>query len=250
MSLKSPTYLVIDIGNTRVKAAVFDSEDLLFKKVYERFGRVQIEKLQRKYRFRHGIWSTVRSEDPAFTQQKLRDCHLIQMSHVLKLPLENMYKTPETLGPDRLAAVVAAHAMYPGENVLVIDMGTCIKYDFVDARGRYHGGNIAPGLEMRLESMHKMTGKLPRVPRHFNPDMLGKSSKEALQNGAVWGIKLEIENFIKYLTGNWDDIRVILSGGDSIYFGEILESRIFVLPDLILKGLHETLKFNLIDGRD
>ncbi len=157
------------------------------------------------------------------------------------LPIKNLYKTPKTLGMDRLAGVMGAQAMYPGKNVLVMDLGTCIKYDFIDAKGCYHGGNIAPGLSMRLSSMHEMTGKLPLVAAKFNKEVLGKSTTEAMQNGAVWGIKLEIEGFIKTLTEKWGDITIILSGGDSNYFGEIIESKIFVCPDLILIGLNQTL---------
>ena len=111
-----------------------------------------------------------------------------------------MYKTPATLGLDRLAAVVGAVNIYPKKNVLVIDIGTCMTYDYVDKYNNYHGGNISPGIELRLNAMHHFTSALPLVKRKKNKEMLGKSTKEAIQNGAVLGIKFEIERFIKTLT--------------------------------------------------
>ncbi len=244
--MTSDTQLVVDIGNSFIKLAVFKGTKLVYK---EQFGKVKvatIQGLKLKYGFLYCIFSTVRTKQPYFLRHLDRNFHLIQMNHKTKIPIKNLYTSPKTLGPDRLAAAIGAHQLYPGKNVLTIDLGTCIKYDFIDSKSQYHGGNIAPGLEMRLESMHILTSKLPRVNRAFNKNLLGKNTKEALQNGAVWGIKCEIERFIKTLTTIWGDIIIILSGGDSIYFGEIIESKIFVLPDLVLSGLNETLRYHRI----
>ena len=161
------------------------------------------------------------------------------------MPITNLYGTPKTLGLDRLAAVIGAASEYPKKKCLVVDIGTCMTYDYIDHKGNYYGGNIAPGAELRLMSMHHFTSALPLVKRKWNEEMLGKSTKTAIQNGAIWGMKLEIEGFIKTLTSKKGKITVLLTGGDASYFGEILDSEIFVASNLLLKGLHEILKFNV-----
>lgn len=245
--MRSEFRLIIDIGNSYIKLAVLNDADIVHSHSAVSFDFSSIEKLINKYGIKSGIYASVRSKQPSFIQQTTEIIHLIAMRYDLPIPITNKYVTPETLGMDRLASVIGAHSLFPDTHSLVIDMGTCIKYDFVDKDGCYWGGNIAPGLQMRLESMHSMTSKLPLVEKAFNADNLGKSTEEALQNGAVWGIKLEVERFIKILTDEWGQITIILSGGDSKYFGEIIESKIFVLPELVLKGLDETLKFNLLE---
>lgn len=236
-------HLVLDIGNSRIKLAVFRKDKIVRHMIFDRLRVKDIQAVKKTYPFEWVIFSSVRASNPYVIQHLSKNYHLIELNSNTKTPLKNLYKTKNTLGMDRWASVIGAHSRFPNKNVLVIDMGTCVKYDFVDARGNYHGGNIAPGLQMRLESMHVMTGKLPLVSKKYNSDFLGKSTKQALQNGAVWGLKLEIEGFIKTLTEKWPDITIILSGGDSKYFGEIVESKIFVLPELVLIGLNETLKY-------
>ena len=160
------------------------------------------------------------------------------------MPIVNLYNTPKTLGLDRLAAVVGASIQYPGKNILVIDIGTCMTFDFIDSKRNYHGGNISPGVELRLKAMHHFTSSLPLVIRKNNMNILGKSTKEALQNGAFQGLKFEIEGFIKNLTNRTKSLTVILTGGDAVNFGETLESKIFVDPNLVLKGLNDILTYN------
>jgi len=166
------------------------------------------------------------------------------LSHKTKVPIKNLYGTPKTLGLDRLAVMVAAAVTYPGKSALVIDIGTCMTYDYLEEGKNYLGGNIAPGVELRLKGMHHFTSALPLVDRAFNQEQLGKSTKTALQNGAVWGIKLEIEAFIKTLTKKRGKMVVILTGGDASYFGEQLDSKIFVAPNFLLKGLNAILEYN------
>ena len=238
-------YLIIDIGNSRIKLAVFRDDQIVFHKSYDKVLVRDLNTIRKKYPFENAIYSSVRKSQPGFVQHLKKNYHLLQLTSRTKIPLKNNYKTPGTLGMDRLATVIAANDLYPGKNNLVIDMGTCLKYDFVDKKGVYHGGNIAPGLEMRLESMHILTSKLPRVKRALPKELLGRTTREAMQNGAVLGIKLEIERFIKTLTAERGKINTILTGGDSKYFGEILESKIFVLPELVLFGLYKALRYNL-----
>ena len=141
--------------------------------------------------------------------------------------------------------MVAAATSYPNKSTLVIDIGTCMTYDYLDKGKTYLGGNIAPGVELRLKAMHHFTSALPLVSRKWNEELLGSSTKSALQNGAIWGVKLEIESFIKTLTKKRGQMTVILTGGDASYFGERIESKIFVFPNFLLKGLNAILEHNL-----
>lgn len=237
------THLVIDIGNSFIKLAVYKNRKQIYKTIREKVLVSDIKKWNKKFGFNKAILSTVRKSKPAFIQHLDKNYHLLILNHKTKVPVKVLYKTPQTLGLDRLAAAVGGY-LKSKKSVLVIDLGTCIKYDFVDKDGHYEGGNIAPGLEMRLQSMHEMTSKLPRVKKKRNKEALGKSTTEALQNGAIWGIKSEIEGFIKTLTNKKGKIKVILTGGDAEYFGEMIESRIFVIPNLVLDGLNEILLHN------
>ena len=203
-----------------------------------------IKKLHTEYKFEKSIVSSTRTGTAYFLKYLKKHHNLVTLSHKTKVPIKNNYGTPKTLGLDRLAAVVGAAISYPGKRALVIDIGTCMTYDYIDEQKRYWGGNIAPGLELRLKSMHHFTSALPLIKRKWNPEMLGHSTKTAIQNGAVWGIKLEIESFIKTLTSKKGHLHVILTGGDATYFGELIESEIFVAPNLLLKGLNEILKHN------
>lgn len=236
--------LIVDIGNSFIKLAVYKDRVLVFKKSLKTVLVRDIKAIYKKYGFNHVIVSTVRQNNPRFVQHLNKNYHLLLLSHKTKIPIENTYKTPKTLGLDRLAGAVGGFNVFPKKNVLIVDLGTCAKYDFVDKDGVYHGGNIAPGLEMRLESMHILTSKLPRVKRSKKNEILGKSTTEALQNGGVFGLKSEIEGFIKTLTKKKGKITVILTGGDAEYFGEMIESKIFVLPNLVLSGLNEILLYN------
>ena len=236
--------LVVDIGNSRIKIAIFNGKKLIHSQSGKSFLVKDLRSLEKKYAFKQSIMSSVRSKQPYFVQYLFRNYDLLVLDHKTKTGLKNHYKTPKTLGKDRLAASVGAANMFRNKNVLVIDLGTCIKYDFVSKEGVYEGGNIAPGLYMRLEAMHKFTSQLPLVKPKWNEDMLGKSTKEALQNGAVRGILFEITDFIKTLTKKKGRIHVILTGGDADFFARTLESKIFVDPNLVLKGLNDILLYN------
>ncbi len=237
--------LIVDIGNSFIKLAVLDSSnEVHFFQRYEKVLVRDIKKLAKKYGFTHSIVSSTRTGTPYFIEYINKHYKLIILSHTTKVPIKNKYGTPKTLGRDRLAAVVGASKLYPKKNVLVIDIGTCITYDYIDKKGQYWGGNIAPGVELRLQAMHHFTSALPLLKRKWNKDILGKSTTTAIQNGAVWGIKLEIESFIKTLTGKKGQMTVILTGGDASYFGELIDSEIFVDSNLVLKGLNDIIEYN------
>lgn len=169
-----------------------------------------------------------------------------ELTHTTPLPFVNGYSTPETLGKDRLAGVGGAHALYPGQACLVIDVGTCIKYDYIDANGVYHGGNIAPGIQMRIDAMHHFTSKLPTVPKEWPQTKLGISTVTALQHGALTGAALETKGFIEYFAKHFGKMHVLITGGDSGFLLPHLEGLgIISQPDIVLTGLHHILKHKL-----
>lgn len=236
--------LIVDIGNTFIKLAIYAGDEQLFLKRYKKVLVKDVKAVFKKFPFEKSIVSSVRKTHPYFLKYLEKNHGLLTLSHKTNVPITNKYGTPKTLGLDRLAAVVGAAVTYPGKKALVIDIGTCMTYDYIDGNKNYWGGNIAPGVELRLNAMHHFTSALPLVKRKWNPELLGKSTQTAIQNGAVWGVKLEIESFIKTLTSKKGHLHVILTGGDATYFGELIDSEIFVAPNLLLKGLNEILKYN------
>ena len=236
--------LVIDIGNSFIKVAIFKEGELVFHMREKKIRVADIKKIHQKYPFKKSILSSVRIANPYFVRHLIANYKLIELDHKTKVPIKSKYGTPKTLGLDRLAAVIGAAKLYPGKNACVIDIGTCMTYDYIDADKVYWGGNIAPGVELRLRAMDEFTSALPTVKRKWNPEILGLSTKAAMQNGAVWGVKMEIERFIKTLTNKKGKMVVILTGGDAKYFGELVDSKIFVDSNLLLTGLNDILEYN------
>lgn len=164
----------------------------------------------------------------------------------LRYPFKISYKTPGTLGQDRLAAVSAVYTLYKRQNVLVIDAGTCITYDFLSSSGEYVGGNISPGIQMRLAAMHYYTEKLPRVFMTGDIKWLGQSTEEAIRAGGGAMAIMEARGMISYLEGKFGNLTIVLTGGDYFYFVKYLEGEKFVEPNLVLLGLNEIMKNNEI----
>lgn len=168
------------------------------------------------------------------------DCQ--ELTHLTPLPFSNRYATPNTLGKDRLAAVAGAHALFPQQNCLVLDAGTCLKYDWISESGEYGGGNIAPGLQMRAKAMHHFTAKLPEVTLHIPENFIGVSTEAALQNGAFLGAILEIEGFMRLFKASFDNIRWVLTGGDADFLAlHLKHGPLQLVPQLTLYGLNHIL---------
>jgi type III pantothenate kinase len=167
------------------------------------------------------------------------------LTHTLPLPIINSYATPETLGVDRLASVCGARTLFPTEASLVIDSGTCITYDFIDADGVYKGGAIAPGLSMRLRAMHEFTARLPLVEVNENAILIGNSTVSCIQSGALNGMIAEIEGTISRYQVHYPQLRVILCGGDTHFFENNLKGTIFAVQNLVLRGLNSILLHNV-----
>lgn len=237
--------LCIDIGNSFIKLAIFNEEGLRHKDVVKKVYVKQLTELRRKYGFDNVIIGASGRIPKSLMHHLNKNYHLLILDVDTKLPIEIAYETPKTLGRDRVAAVVGASSIFPRQDNCVIDIGTCITYDIINKKGIYLGGNIAPGVRLRLKSMNDYTARLPLVPRGELGLLIGKNTKQALQNGAALGTLLEIEAFIKRITEKFSKINIILTGGDANYFGDKINSKIFVKPNLVLIGLNEILKFNV-----
>ncbi len=237
-------YLTIDIGNSFAKLAIFRDGEIVHKERHHKLLVGNVDKLYKKYPFTKAILSSTRVLDKRVVSAIKKRYDMFVLDHHTKIPIKNLYKTPETLGRDRLAAVIGAFVAYPKQNCAVIDLGTCNTFDLIDKKGIYHGGNISPGVDMKLKAMNHFTSKLPLPVRQFNDDPMGKDTTSALQNGAFWGTIFEIESFIQRMNALFTPLNVILTGGDAEIFGSKLKSKIFVAPNLVLNGLHEILKYN------
>ena len=237
--------LIIDIGNTVAKVALFDRTSMV-EVVYDSNQSLDsLEAVCNKYDVRKAIVATVID---------LNECVLAQLNKLpvpvlwldshTPLPVINLYETPETLGYDRMAAVVAAHDQFPGKDILVIDAGTCITYEFVDSLGQYHGGNISPGLWMRLKALHQFTGRLPLVHAEGRMPDMGKDTETAIRAGVKKGIEYEIAGYITAMKHKYPELLVFLTGGDDFSFDTKLKSVIFADRFLVLKGLNRILNYN------
>lgn len=235
--------LAVDIGNTRIKTGVFDQDDLLDAQMYDRMDSVSLQSMINDYGVTHVIVASTGADLESDDLQA--PGVFLRFSPTTPVPIENHYKTPETLGQDRLAGVVAASWLHPGSNVLVIDAGTCLTYDFLEETGKYLGGNIAPGLDMRYKAMHHFIRRLPSVERADTGSLLGETTQEALQNGGLMGVLMEIAGYTEILRSKYHSVHTLLTGGDAQYLADHLNTKLAIQPHLILIGLNQILQFNV-----
>jgi type III pantothenate kinase len=235
--------LAIDIGNTRVKTGVFDRDELVNTRVHDSLDISTLQSLVNEYEVVHVIAASTAIELDQYLVQP--PGMFLRFSSMTPVPIENHYRSPETLGQDRLAAMVGASWLHPASNVLVVDAGTCITYDFLEESGTYMGGNIAPGLEMRYQAMHQFTQRLPLVEKTDARTLLGETTEQAIQNGGLMGILMEIAGYIEILKSKYASLHTLLTGGDAQYLAEHLNTELKVQPHLILIGLNQILQFNV-----
>ena len=172
--------------------------------------------------------------------------YFMELTAATPVPIKNLYKTPETLGKDRLAAVVGAYSLFPGKDILVMDAGTALTIDFIDKEGNYHGGNISPGLNMRFRALHDYTQKLFLQTQTDNYQMLGDTTASAIVSGVQNGIIFEVNYYIRHFVKKFPQLVKILTGGDINFFVNKIESSIFAEPNLVFIGLEKIIKFNLV----
>jgi type III pantothenate kinase len=237
--------LAIDVGNTLVKTAVFDRDEIIWQRTYTEFDKVVFDEALRAFpALKACIIASVRDIgwDPQKHYSGALNIHILGTD--TKLPVRHQYKTMDTLGPDRIAGVVAANHMYPRKNVLLIETGTCITYDLIDAEGVYHGGGISPGIQLRLAALHNFTDKLPLVKPVYDPELVGNSTETSIQSGVINGIKAEVKGIISAYERIYENLTIILSGGNLDHFDKNLKNNIFAVPNIVLSGLNIILNFN------
>jgi len=231
--------LIIDQGNTYVKLAIFKQDILIDYVVSTELNETTISSFISKYTIKKGIISSVKKNPPKGLLEKY---NLLVFSPAIPLPLIINYKTTTTLGLDRIAAVVGAQQKYPDTNLLVIDLGTCITYDFLDQVGNYWGGGISPGLQMRFKAMAHYTDKLPLVSfKKEKIKLIGDTTKSAIISGGYYGIEAEVNGIIQKYLQQYKDLQIIITGGDGNLFDIAPKNRIFVDEFIVLKGLNKIL---------
>ena len=237
--------LIIDIGNTVAKVAVFKNKDIVEVFYDSNQTLDSLPGICAEYAVEKAIVATVIDlNERVSARLEQLSVPLLQLNEKTPLPVDNLYETPETLGYDRMAAVVGAYEQFPGKDILVIDAGTCITYEFIDAAGRYHGGNISPGVQMRFKALHEFTGRLPLVCREGRRLPLGKDTDTAMREGVLKGMEYEISGYIMAMKHKYPELLVFLTGGDEFSFDTNLKSIIFADRFLVLKGLNRILNYN------
>lgn len=236
--------LIIDIGNTYTKVAITDGYNNVFVDRFEHLAVTDIDKIISAFSPDKAILSAVGRKDPVLIEALGQKLRFIELNHNTPLPIVNQYKTPETLGQDRIAAAVGANYLYPNEDLLVIDSGTAITYDLVTKDGKYIGGAISPGIALRFKSLNQHTANLPLITNYSDNFIVGASTEECIESGVLNGAIGEIEYFINRYTEEFPAIRVVFTGGDANFFVNKLKNSIFVVHNLVIIGLNRILEFN------
>jgi type III pantothenate kinase len=236
--------LSIDFGNTSIKAGLFDNNVLIDN--FRSISQVDILKIANENQDYQIILCSVGISPLHFINLIENKSRLLILDVNTKLPITNNYETPETLGLDRLAAAIGINSLFPNENYLVIDTGTCITYDIIDKNAIYQGGNISLGLTMRFKALAQFTSKLPMLKPEDYPTMIGKNTKNAILTGVIEGIIGEIHWFINKYRSIYPDLKIAICGGDAIFFETKIKEHIFAAPELVLIGLNRILQYNAI----
>jgi type III pantothenate kinase len=243
--LKSTCLIAVDLGNTRAKIAVFKEGGLSELIVMEDPDAEKFRALNlKRFAPAHAIISSVAGEERPFTEV-LPEFSWLVLTHETPLPFLNLYLSPQTLGKDRIAGVAGAVGMFPGRNVLVIDMGTAITYDFVNQTGEYTGGAISPGITTRFRSLNTFTQRLPLIEPAETDYLTGRTTEESIRSGVMNGVRAEIDGIIDEYRATCPGLKIILTGGDCFYFEKKLKNNIFAAPNLVLTGLKQILEHHL-----
>ena len=231
----------MDIGNTLVKLAVFDDGRLVAQHCVERLLPSMLDELLGGRRAAKAVVASTRGE-AVETVRPFAD-YLLEFTSQTPVPIDSAYRTPETLGRDRLAAAVGAAALCPGRDVLIVDFGTAVTIDLVTADGTFRGGCISPGMKTRFRALHDYTAKLPLCGPTEDEQLQGLTTEEAIR----LGVTFEIEGYIARMREKIDDLCVIFTGGDAKYFAKRIKNTIFANCNLVFCGLDRILEYNAIE---
>lgn len=236
--------LAIDNGNSSSKVALFKDNVLIKREIWKKSSVDRFQDFIKEHEVEKVILSTVGKMNPDIEEYLKEQGYFISLSYQTPLPIKNLYKTPETLGDDRIAAVMGATVLYPNQPCLVIDIGTCITYDFINEKNEYLGGTISPGIRLRYKAMNQFTANLPLVKRQRLESFIGYSTVTCMRTGAQLGTVHEMDGFIRQYQEKFGKINIIITGGDTEYFVTHLKSEIFAHPNLVLIGLNKILNYN------
>lgn len=239
--------LIIDIGNTLTKFFVFENNNIIDNQKTENSVNPDIEAILKEFpKIKNVILSSV-SKDIAEINFDFesRFENFVHLKHTTPIPVKVLYETPQTLGLDRVAAIVGAYNIFPNSNVLAIDAGSAITFEFINEKNEYLGGTISPGMSMRFKALHSFTKKLPLLNPSNHINLIGKNTNEAIINGVQNGLIFEIDSYIESFAKKHKNLKVILTGGDTFFFAHKLKNRIFAKPFLVAIGLNRILKDNV-----
>ncbi len=238
--------IVVDIGNTLCKIGYFENQNLTKRKeIPSRQPEAISDALLKNASKKNSIIISSVSVIPQNIENILKQYKIsIHLDCQTPVPIKNLYKTPKTLGPDRIALSCGATKIFPLQNTLIISCGTCLTYDFIDYEHKYRGGAISPGLKMRLRALHTFTKKLPLIEIESQPELIGQCTMSSISSGVFYGILHEVEGAIKKYKQQFSELAIILTGGDYLYFDKIINYNIFAQPNLLLEGLNEILNYN------
>ena len=239
-----PITICFDFGNTRLKAAVFEQDQLKEIIILADDNQETIENIVQQYQPAFSILSSVVNHQPAVEEVLNSLTNFHKLSHLTKLPFTTPVGKPETIGADRLALCAAAVNLFPHKNNLAIGIGTCITYNFINNQNQFLGGSISPGLEMRFKSMNQLTALLPLVKMEWNFPLIGYDTRTNLLSGVAWGMAKEIDGIIDAYAEKYGNFNVQLTGGDTLHFAPLLKNQIFADPQLIFKGLYAISEYN------
>jgi type III pantothenate kinase len=235
--------LVMDFGNTWQKMAIVDNNNYLEHITKKQVSIDDIAQWQQQYNIENAILSSVVDVEKTLLEYLQQHFQFIQLDSHTLLPIKNDYHTPQSLGSDRLAVVVGAKKLFPQENVLVLQLGTCLTADFIDTEGVYRGGAIAPGINMRLEAMHAFSAKLPQVAFRQIDDFVGKTTEESMLSGVYFGMIDQCDGIVDRYKVRYGHLQVILTGGDAPIMKNAMKNEVMAISDLVLLGLNEILDY-------
>ena len=237
--------LAVDIGNTKIKLAVFENDVKIFSASVEKeTALTQVAEIFSEYpKISKSILSVVGKEEEQLFLWLKEHTVVIHINRETPMPFTNNYATPHTLGVDRMVLAAGAVLQFPRQNRLVIDAGTCVTYDFISADNVYHGGAISPGLQLRYNAMHTFTTKLPLLYPEMPQSFTGNSTNASLHAGAVCGLLFEIEGFISVYEARYGALTVILTGGDAEFLAKSLKNTIFANSNFLLESLNNLYKY-------
>jgi type III pantothenate kinase len=233
----------IDIGNTFIKIGLFEEKTLVHS--YHHLKEEDLEELIVQHNPTYVIISSVRGNVDRIQSIFKSASKVVVLNESAKVPFKNLYKTPQTLGMDRVAAAAGSMDVFPESDRLIIDAGTCITYDFMDQHNQYFGGAISPGIDMRFKALNTFTGKLPLISRMDPFPKIGSNTEESIQSGVMNGVLAETEGIINQYKEKFPGLKVILCGGDAGFFESKIKETIFVVADLVLVGLNTILLHNV-----